>query len=219
MQKISYKIINAITAYRIIAAPSMLLLIFTGNQDLFKWLLPVSFFTDLIDGYLARKYKVVSRLGARLDSLGDDLTVLVGIIGLFVFKPDFIQHEIVIACILLGLFGFQNVFAFARYRKISSFHTYLAKIAALLQGVFLMLIFILPEPLSALFYTASIVTVLDLVEEIILVAIIPEWRVNVKGLYWVLRHKRESKIRKCAGNITIPNYRLQEFLRVLQFRV
>src|SRR5687767_4320299 len=91
MQKKSYYIINGITLYRLIAAPFLLFLILTRQSDLFKWLLAFSFFTDAIDGYLARKYKVVSVMGAKLDSLGDDLTVIVGVIGLFVLKPDFIK--------------------------------------------------------------------------------------------------------------------------------
>src|SRR5688572_7448036 len=84
------------------AAPFLLLLLFTGNYDIFKWLLALSFFTDLIDGFLARKYKVTSILGARLDSIGDDLTVLVGIIGLFVTQLPFIKEQVIFFIVLLA---------------------------------------------------------------------------------------------------------------------
>ncbi|MFZ1306482.1 MAG: CDP-alcohol phosphatidyltransferase family protein, partial [Ferruginibacter sp.] len=56
--KRAWYIINGITVYRIIAAPFLLILLFTGKVDIFKWLLALSFFTDLIDGFLARKFKV-----------------------------------------------------------------------------------------------------------------------------------------------------------------
>lgn len=192
MYKRHQYIVNAITLYRIVAAPILLGLIFTKQLDLFKWLLALSFFTDLIDGYLARKYKVVSILGSRLDSIGDDLTVLTAVIGLYVFKTEFTHKEFAILIMLFFLFAFQTLFALIRYRKISSFHTYLAKLAAILQGTFFILIFLLPEPLYFLFYLAAVVTGIELIEEIILVALLPRWEANVKGLFWVLKRQKHN---------------------------
>ena len=182
-------VINGITLYRVIAAPFLLVLLFTKQHEIFKWLLGVSFFTDMIDGYLARKFKVTSILGTKLDSIGDDLTVLVGLIALFVLKLEFIKQHVIIFIILLVLFFVQTTYAFIRYRKMTNFHTYLAKTAALLQGIFLILVFFTEEPILILFYAATIITMLELDEEIILVRMLPHWRANVKGVYWVLRNQ------------------------------
>jgi cardiolipin synthase (CMP-forming) len=187
MRKSSYYMVTGITLYRIITAPVLLALIIFNKPEIFKWLLACSFFTDAIDGYLARKFKVTSLLGAKLDSIGDDLTVFVGLIGIVVFKPEFLQREKVLIIILLALFVIQVVSALVRYGKITTFHTYAAKVAALLQGTFLILLFFLPEPLYVLFYLAAIITAYDLIEEIILVCLLPKWQANVKGLYWVLK--------------------------------
>ena len=187
--KQAWYVINGITLYRVIAAPFLLVLLFTKHYEIFKWLLGVSFFTDMIDGYLARKFKVTSILGTKLDSIGDDLTVLVGLIALFVLKLEFIKQHIIILIILLALFLVQTTYAFIRYRKMTNFHTYLAKTAALLQGVFLILVFFTEEPSLILFYAATIVTMLELTEEIILVNSLPQWKANVKGIYWVLKNK------------------------------
>jgi len=187
--KQAWYVINGITLYRVIAAPFLLVLLFTKQHEIFKWLLGVSFFTDMIDGYLARKFKVTSILGTKLDSIGDDLTVLVGLIALFVLKLEFIKQHIIILIILLALFLVQTTYAFIRYRKMTNFHTYLAKTAALLQGVFLILVFFTEEPSLILFYAATIVTMLELTEEIILVNSLPQWKANVKGIYWVLKNK------------------------------
>jgi CDP-diacylglycerol--glycerol-3-phosphate 3-phosphatidyltransferase len=186
--KQAWYIINGITLYRIIAAPILLVLLFTKQYDIFKWLLGVSFFTDLIDGYLARKFKVTSILGTKLDSIGDDLTVLVGLTALFVLKAEFIKQHIIIFIILLALFLVQTTYALIRYRKMTNFHTYLAKTAALFQGVFLILVFFTEEPSLILFYAATIVTMLELTEEIILVNLLPQWKTNVKGFFWVLKN-------------------------------
>lgn len=192
MHKISYYLINSITLYRLLAAPVLVFIIFYGKYDLFKWLLALSFFTDLIDGTLARKFKVSSVFGSRLDSVADDLTVLAGMIGLIVFHPDFLMQELTLIAILLVLFAVQNILALAKYKKVSSFHTYGAKAAAILQGVFLILFFFMKEPAYILFYSMTALTALELIEEIILVFYLPQWESNVKGLYWVIKRKEEK---------------------------
>lgn len=193
MHKSSYYIINGITLYRLIAAPVLLLLIFYRQVEIFRWLLAFSFFTDAIDGFLARRYKVSSVLGARLDSLADDLTVIVAAIAVFLIKKDFVTQQILFFFILLGLYLLQTLMAFRKYGKVSNFHTYLAKAAAVFQGIFLILIFFLPEPPLALFYAAVIITIIDLIEEIILVLVLPKWEVNVKGIFWVMKRKTGIK--------------------------
>ena len=192
MSRVSYLVINGITLYRLVAAPVLIVLAFTRNLDVFKWLLAISFFTDLIDGYLARKFKVTSIAGARLDSIADDLTIVAGMAGLFLFKPEFVTQEALTLCIVFGLFFIQMAMALLKYGKITSFHTWLAKTAAIFQGTFLILCFFLPQPLNILFYITAGITALELIEEIVLVVIMHRWKANVKGLYWVMK-KRRSK--------------------------
>lgn len=192
MHKRSYYIVNGITLYRLIAAPLLLVLIISHRPDIFKWLLTVSFSTDAIDGYFARKYKVISKWGAKLDSIADDLTIAVATIGISMFKPEFLRREIAPILTVLVLFIIQTVFAVFRYKKMSSFHTYGAKIAAILQGIFLLLLFFLDEPVYILFYVTVAVTAIELVEEIIMVQLLPQWEANVKGLYWVIRKKQSG---------------------------
>ena len=188
------KTVNFITLYRIIAAPMLIILLFAGNYILFKWLLLLSFFTDAIDGFLARKYKGESILGSKLDSLGDDLTILVALVGVFKLRYSFIKEQLFIIIILFSLFFIQLIFSLIKYRKISSFHTYGAKVSAILQAIFLVSLFFFEEPIYLLFYFASLTTIVELTEEIILVAILPNWEIDVKGLYWVLRKKKTNKL-------------------------
>jgi phosphatidylglycerophosphate synthase len=187
-----YYVVNAITLYRLLAVPLLLFMVMTGQVDTFKWLLAISFMTDAIDGFLARLFKVTSVLGARLDSIADDLTVAAGMVAVIVFKPEFLQQQMPLLIILLVLFLVETTLALIRYRKFSSFHTYSAKFAALMQGIFFILLFFLPEPLNLLFYITFAATAINLIEEIILVILLPEWKTNVKGVYWVMKKKRES---------------------------
>jgi len=189
----SYYVVNGITLYRLVAAPFLIFLIIFQKPDLFKWLLPVSFFTDAIDGFIARRYNAISVFGSKLDSIADDLTIVAAIVGAIVFKHGFLGQEISFIIPLLALYLIQNILALIRYRKTSSFHTYIAKAAAVLQGIFLILLFFLPQPLYILFYVMTIVTMLDLLEEAILVLILPKWQTDVKGVYWVIKDRSAKK--------------------------
>ena len=81
-----------------------------------------------------------------------------------------------------------------RYRKMTSFHTYIAKIAAVLQAVFIVLIFFLDEVPYWLFYTAATFTIINLIEEIILIFVLTQYQSDVKGLFWVLKNKTKKLI-------------------------
>ncbi|MFM2206362.1 MAG: hypothetical protein RL213_337 [Bacteroidota bacterium] len=189
MKSGKFYLVNGITSVRIVAFPFLLLFIYRNEQDAFKWLLGICFLTDMIDGFLARRLKVASEFGTRMDSIGDDLTIVAGVSGIWFFKQDFLREQQWFIYMMLGLFVVQTLLAFIRYGRITSFHTYLAKLAALLQGVFLLLLFFTEEPFDPLFYGLTAITTLELIEEILLVLVLKEWRTNVKGLYWALRKR------------------------------
>ncbi len=190
--KAIYYVVNAITLYRIVTVPVLLWLLFTRQYEIFKWGIAVSFFTDLIDGFLARKFRVTSVAGTRLDSIGDDLTVGVALTGLIVIFPDFVREHLTILIVLAIVFLVQFSYAFFRYGRMSNFHTWLAKIAALLQGSFLILTFFTGHPSVLFFYIATGVTLLELVEEIILVYRLPDWKANVHSIFHVWKEQAKN---------------------------
>ncbi|GAB2981371.1 hypothetical protein GCM10027049_16700 [Mucilaginibacter puniceus] len=192
MHKIISYLVNSLTWYRLIAAPLLLVLVISNQWLLFKWLLLVSFMTDATDGILARSYKVNSERGSMHDSIADDLTIIAAIAGVLLYRPKFIPQHILIISLLLFCYLFQLTLCLVRYRKMSSFHTYLSKIAAVLQGLFLVSFFFLPEVLHWLFLTVVWTTVIALLEETILVILLPQWKTNVKGIYWLLRAAKKT---------------------------
>lgn len=189
--RISYYIINAITMYRLVSAPFLLLLPMMGAYEWFRWLIAFSFLTDAIDGPLSRKYKVTSVFGSRLDSVADDATVLVSTIALWIVHPEFFRQNLVVILCLLTLFGVQTVAALIAYGKVTSFHTYMAKTAAVVQAFFFIAFFFDFGFSQILFMAAAVITGIQLIEELILVIMLPEWKANVKGLYWVWRSRSD----------------------------
>lgn len=184
-------IINLITLYRIVTAPLLIVLIFTNHMELFKWLLLLSLLTDLFDGVLARKYKVTSLLGARLDSIGDDLTILIGITGVFYFRYEFMMEHLYFIVGLLMLHLVELIYALIKWGKMTTFHTIMAKISMFFQSMFVCAALFFQEASQLLFFSAVVVTTIDIIEEITLVAILKKWEANVKGIYWVLRRKEK----------------------------
>jgi len=194
MNRSAYRIINLITIYRLIAVPVLLALLFGRYLDAFKWALLVSFFTDAVDGTLARHFRVVSVFGAKADSIGDDLTVATGIVGMVLLNPDYLINNRWPILLLLALFGIQLAIAIVRYGKTTSFHTWLAKIAAVFQAMFLLSFFFI-GPQDILFYAAVVITGLDLLEEIVMVYILHDYHTDIKGIRQAIQISREQKMR------------------------
>ena len=195
----NYNIADWFSFYRVAASPFLLLLVLLGEREVFSWLLLISYSTDMIDGFLARRLKITSSRGSQLDSLGDQVTLGVAFIGLFVFEYEFISENLKIILIPFGLYFVQMFLAFRKYGKTTAFHTYLAKLSAIAQGVFI-LWFLFFSPVYWLFYLMIILGIIETLEEIILIFMYPHWVAGVKGLYWAYRDRR--RIRADSKNDT-----------------
>jgi CDP-diacylglycerol--glycerol-3-phosphate 3-phosphatidyltransferase len=79
--------------------------------------------------------------------------------------------------------------AFVRYGRLSSFHTYVSKVAGYLLGIFVGVLFVFGFH-PWLLYAAVATSVLGNLEELVLLRLLPEWRADVRGVYWVLRERR-----------------------------
>jgi len=182
---------NLISSFRILAAPVLWYLIYVNNQPAFAWLLTAAFFTDLIDGVIARKTRQVSKLGSKLDSIGDSLTILTGLLGLSFFRFELVQQYWIEIVIVVALHFIQLLLSLWRYGKISSFHTWSAKTAALFVGIFI-LVTLHFDFIPWLFYLSLLLLVIDGIEDSILVFLLPKWENDVKGVYWVLKKRNEG---------------------------
>lgn len=185
----NFNIADWFSFYRIAAAPFLLILIWLDNRLLFTWLLLISYSTDMIDGYLARKFKISSVRGSQLDSVGDQLTFAVGLIGVWVFEKDFVIENSFWIFLGLSLYILQMVLAFLKYGKTTSFHTYLAKLSAVAQGVFILWLLFF-GPVYWLFYFMIFLGVIETIEEITLIFLYDNWVAGVKGIYWAINDKR-----------------------------
>lgn len=185
-----FNIADWFSFYRILASPLLLFFLILENRDIFKWLLLVSFCTDMIDGFLARKLQITSSRGSQLDSVGDQVTFVMGLAGLAVFEFDFIKANYLVILIVFALYMLQMLIAYMKYGKATAFHTYMAKLSAILQGVFILWALFF-GPVYWLFYVVVILGFLETIEEITLIFLYKKWTSDVKGIYWALKDKRQ----------------------------
>ena len=184
-----FNIADWFSFYRIIAVPVLIYFIGRGEREIFAWLLGVSYATDAIDGYIARKLKISSERGSQLDSYGDQLTFAAAILGLIVFETAFMRENYLLILIAFVPYLIQMFLAFRKYGKATAFHTYLAKLSAVTQGVFILWLLFF-GPVYWLFYSMIVIGILETIEEITLIYMYDNWVSGVKGIYWALRDKR-----------------------------
>lgn len=196
----NYNIADWFSFYRIFAAPFLILIVWSGQRELFTWLLLLSYSTDMIDGFLARKLKITSPRGSQLDSMGDQLTLIAGFIGLLRFEFEFIIEQYQWILIPFVLYFIQMIIAFKKYRKATAFHTYLAKLSALTQGAFILWLLFF-GPVYWLFYAMIIIGVIETIEEILLIFLYPQWVAGVKGYIWARNDKRRERKQQEAEQI------------------
>lgn len=186
-----YNIADWFSFYRIVAVPLLLALIWLGEREWFTWFLLISYSTDAIDGYLARKLKITSARGSQLDSIGDQLTFIMGLIGLWTFENAFIRQNILLIAIAFLPYILQLLIAIVKYGKATAFHTYLAKSSAILQATFILWTLFF-GPVYGLFYAMIVIGILETIEEITLIYMYERWVEDVKGIYWALRDERRG---------------------------
>ena len=180
---------NLLSAARIAAVPVLGAFAVADLESAFTWLLVPALLSDVADGLIARLFQLQSKLGALLDSVADASLLLVSAYGIWVFHPDIVREHLAAFVILIGAWLIEILASLARYGRLSSFHTYLSKIAGWLLGIFVGVLFVFGfQPW--LMYAAVAVSVVGTVEELVLLALLPEWRPNVHGLRSILRERR-----------------------------
>lgn len=187
-----FNIADWFSFYRIFAVPILIVFLWLGERELFSWFMLISYSTDAIDGYLARKLKISSARGSQLDSYGDQLTLIIALFGLLIFEYEFMRVNFVLILVAFVPYIIQMLIALRKYGKATAFHTYLAKLSAITQAAFVLWILFF-GPVYWLFYTMIVLGVIETIEEITLINMYDNWVEGVKGIYWAKKDPRRLK--------------------------
>jgi len=179
---------NLLSSLRLVLVPALLALAWNGKPVAFLWLFAFSLSTDLVDGYLARRWKAGSEIGAKLDSWGDLATYAVFPLCAWWLFREKVLEQIGFVAVAVIAFVAPTLIGLAKYRRITSYHTWGAKLCAIVMGAGLLLFLGFDAPW--LFRVAVILLLLSAIEEVAITAVLPEWRANVPSFFTALRIAR-----------------------------
>lgn len=174
---------NMISGARIVCATILLFLAWEGYRNAFIVLLFVSLISDAVDGYIARRFNVSSKLGAKLDSLGDMAIYLTVPICAWWLWPQILKQEALFVFIVIAAYIIPLIAGLIKFRKIPSYHTFGAKIAAVFMSTAILFLFLFEFPW--IFRIAAIFQALVAFEEILITIQLPILQSNVKSIWHV----------------------------------
>ncbi len=114
---------NRITLARLLLAPTLIAFGYLGHYDIFLTLFAVLLFSDMLDGYLARRLNQQTELGTQLDTAGDIMMCLTVMLGGWFLWPDVMTHEAPFFLATLGLLAVSGLTALIKFRHLPSYHT------------------------------------------------------------------------------------------------
>ena len=132
MNSKTFPIANLLSFLRLLLVPVLVFFALEGAPYWFLGVLAASLVSDVLDGYLARKLNQVSDFGAKLDSWGDSLTYASMIFGLYQLWPSIFTDQQAYLLSATLSFIIPLVAALVKFGEYPSYHTWGAKVAAIL---------------------------------------------------------------------------------------
>ena len=179
---------NLLSGLRLALVPALVWIAWTGHTTLYVVCLAFSLITDLIDGFLARWLRQTTEFGAKMDSWADFATTVSMPICAWWLRPEVVRREALYVALVLIAYAVPVAAGFLKYGRLTSYHTWAGKAAALLIGPGVVLL--LATELNQAFEFAALVVPLAGIEELAITAALPQWRANVPSFRHALRLRR-----------------------------
>jgi CDP-diacylglycerol--glycerol-3-phosphate 3-phosphatidyltransferase len=171
---------NLVSMIRILIAPVLFVFAFQGMENWFLGALLFSGFTDVVDGFLARKFNLITPLGAHLDSWGDFTIYSTMAACAWILWPEITQRELLYYALILFSFLLPALVGLVKFGKLTGYHTWAVKVAVL--ATFVGYVVLYAELASWPFMFASILCVIAGIEEILITFILREERTDVRSI-------------------------------------
>lgn len=190
-KKSLWNVPNCLSAYRIIALPALVWAIVQENNQLFIMLLSVNLITDILDGLIARTFKLETEFGAKLDSIADIGTYIMAFSGMIALHGKFVSDHTLSFSIILTLYVIPQLISLVKFRRMPSLHLYSNKITGYIQGIFIFTFFNFGYN-APYFYFMIAASCIAYLEELVCVLYLKELKSNVKTVAHVLKSTRHA---------------------------
>lgn len=177
---------NVLSFARIILVIPLYFFAFQKSNNLFAICFAITAFTDVLDGFIARKFKLETEFGAKLDSIADRIFYFSIIIWSWMLISNFISANGFLISIILGALFATELFKLFKFGNLGYFHLYSAKACAVSIFLFFFSAVLQLEITQIMFYLMSAIIILHCIEETILTILINKSKANVKSLFHYL---------------------------------
>lgn len=124
---------NIITSVRLFAALAIIILSFTSRAQEAFWFLPLfiaAAVSDMLDGYIARRFKWCTDFGAHLDSISD-MTLYAAVFTCFLAY----RQDAMAACSYIFVLGvtiqvLHWAFSIAKHKQFPAYHSTISRVVA-----------------------------------------------------------------------------------------
>lgn len=184
---------NLVSSIRILVAPLMFYLAFQGMELWYLAALLFSGFTDVLDGFLARRLNQITELGSHLDSWGDFTIYSTMAACAWVIWPEIVQREILYFSLILCSFLLPVCAGLIKFGRLTGYHTWSVKLAVFVTFVGYVLLF--SDIASWPFKLASYLCLYAGIEEILITLVLRRERVDVRSIWSALAYRKDERNR------------------------
>lgn len=192
-----FTIPNLLSGFRLALIPLQLYLAWNGYRTVFLVCFVAQLLSDFLDGLLARRWNQTSELGARLDSWSDLAMYMTLPFCLWWLWSEVMRRESLWLFAAIGGYLLAILVGFAKFRRLTSYHTWGAKLSATLIPVVLLVL--LAGGPAWPFRAGVVIFILGCAEEILMTLLLPNWRANVPSLWHALHVVRPANPGKRPG--------------------
>jgi CDP-diacylglycerol--glycerol-3-phosphate 3-phosphatidyltransferase len=175
---------NLVSMIRVVIAPVLFAFALLQLETWFLGTLIFSAFTDLLDGLLARRLKMITPLGAHLDSWGDFIIYSTMAVCAWILWPEITRRELLYYAMILFSFLLPTLVGLVKFGKLTGYHTWAVKLAVV--ATFVGYITLYAEIASWPFVLASLLCVIAGTEEILITLVLREERTDVRSILTAL---------------------------------
>jgi len=171
-------IANYISVSRIFL--SIILILLQPLSMIFCVIYAICGLSDILDGYIARKTNTTSKLGEKLDSIGDLIMIFV---LMFILLPliNLTVQIIVWIVIIIIIRVVSIIVVFVKYKTFGILHTYGNKITGLMLFMFPILFAFFQS--DALMYIMCIIASISAIEELFIHLSSKKYIANIKTIF------------------------------------
>jgi CDP-diacylglycerol--glycerol-3-phosphate 3-phosphatidyltransferase len=197
------------TAGRAALGPVMVLGAACGwNGMAMAGMVVVALVSDIFDGVLARRWSCDTSAVRLFDTIADTFFYLGAGLALWLVRPEVWRKNAVLLAVLVGMEVFRIGFDCAKYGKMASYHSYVAKIWGLVLATAVVTAFARGDT-GGLMTLALAWGVVCQVEGLAMSLMLREWHRDVKTIGAALQLRRDAALRTrgAANEKQIPQLR------------